>query len=205
MLPTLPWKWELYLGSGDGLAGRTPPRVSERPENTTTHWRGAWLWGSITPGQNTGEVLHDCTKLLARLYVYASLAQLQPWVKYEAEKLKRTSALRPVRLQLAQQQWQKHFFPMTTKHDSSQLEAKRNKKALVAHVSPTFCNLSISVPSHARLTCDMSTGKQRRRTTRRINAQCELSEGIWGSNVSVKWRVRKCCCEVTQTFMLKQN
>lgn len=131
--------------------------------------------------------------------------KLQPWVKCEAEKLKRTSALRPVRLQLAQQQWQKHFFPMTTKHDSSQLEAKRNKKALVAHVSPTFCNLSISVPSHARLTCDMSTGKQRRRTTRRINAQCELSEGIWGSNVSVKWRVRKCCCEVTQTFMLKQN
>lgn len=41
-----PWKWELHLGSGDGLAGRAPASVSERLGfmAPATQWRTACLF-----------------------------------------------------------------------------------------------------------------------------------------------------------------
>lgn len=78
-----------------------------------------------------------------------------------------------------------YFLLNTTAHSWKSRATKSACGVHFAHFlqSQYFCH------THAQLTCGVSTGKQRK-STRLINAQCELSEGIWGRGVSVEQRER---------------
>lgn len=164
-----------------------------RPNARPASLRGQKTWAhtgkvcggedSSHRGRNSGEV-HTGTKY----QMYAFAGKLRPSGKFTAQELRGTS-LRSVWLQLAQQQWQNHFLLMNTERDGSQLEAKRNKKCSWRVFRPLSA-VSVFPPHACHLPCNTSTRKQRRRTTRRINAQRELSERIWGCGVSVRRRGR---------------
>lgn len=168
MPPALPPKWELYLRSGDSLAGRTPQRTSERPENMTTHWRGVWR-----------QVSECCTPDVGFCGKHAKFKANRRWKPALTEVVLVTTCLTTITEALFL--WSLN----TTAHSWRSRATKSAHGVRSAHcLQPQdFCH------THARLTCSMSTGKQRR-STRLINAQCELSEKIWGSSVSVKRRVR---------------
>lgn len=92
-----PWKWELYLGDGDGLAGKMPSCVSERPENMATQSCAAadkdlsyWaIW-------NTVIMLHKHTAPSTSIYVCICGEPILMGVygRLRAKKQERTSVLK---------------------------------------------------------------------------------------------------------------